>query len=44
VDAAGKVTGHYLPVEGSEPHGIAIAPDGTVWAALEIGELVRIEP
>jgi virginiamycin B lyase len=43
VNAAGEVSGHDLPVEGSEPHGIAIAPDGTVWAALEIGQLVGFE-
>ncbi|MDA1364944.1 hypothetical protein [Glycomyces algeriensis] len=42
VDADGNLTGHDLPVEASEPHGIAIAPDGAVWSALEIGELVRI--
>ncbi len=43
VTADGTITGHDLPVENSEPHGIAIAPDGAVWSALEIGELISIE-
>jgi virginiamycin B lyase len=44
VSARGTVTGHDIPFENSEPHGIAIAPDGAVWAALETGQLLRIEP
>jgi virginiamycin B lyase len=40
--ADGSVTGHDLPTPRSEPHGIAIGPDGALWTALEIGSLARI--
>jgi virginiamycin B lyase len=35
---------HDLPAPGSEPHGIALGPDGAVWTALETGVLARIAP
>jgi virginiamycin B lyase len=41
----GTFSAHDLPTADSEPHGIAVAADGTVWVALETGalaELVRI--
>jgi virginiamycin B lyase len=27
---------------GSEPHGLAIGPDGALWVALETGSVARI--
>ncbi|MFF0286569.1 hypothetical protein [Streptomyces sp. NPDC005262] len=33
---------HELPTAGSEPHGISLDRDGSVWAALETGALVRV--
>ena len=27
---------------GSEPHGLAIGPDGALWAALEAGYVMRL--
>ncbi|MFE7593747.1 virginiamycin B lyase, partial [Kitasatospora sp. NPDC057512] len=32
-----------LPGGGAEPHGIAVAPDGTVYAALERGQIARLD-
>lgn len=40
--AAGEVSLHPLPGVVSEPHGLAVAPDGTVWTALESGALVSL--
>jgi virginiamycin B lyase len=28
--------------EASEPHGLAIGPDGALWVALEAGSIIRI--
>ncbi|KAA5835146.1 hypothetical protein F1721_10155 [Saccharopolyspora hirsuta] len=38
----GHIAEYDLPTPGSEPHGIAIGPDGAAWAALEIGSAARI--
>ncbi|MFE4950900.1 hypothetical protein ACFQ9V_12430 [Leifsonia sp. NPDC056665] len=43
VTAAGEVARVPLP-PASEPHGIAVAPDGTVWSALESGALASLTP
>lgn len=40
--AAGETSIHPLPDGVAEPHGLAVAPDGTVWLALESGALVRV--
>ncbi|MEU1285934.1 hypothetical protein [Kitasatospora sp. NPDC005856] len=37
----GQLDGHLVPGEGAEPHGIAVAPDGTVYAALEPGQIAK---
>jgi virginiamycin B lyase len=43
ISADGSATRSYdLPTPGSEPHGLALGPDGAVWAALEIGRVVRL--
>ena len=42
VDADGELALHPLPDRESEPHGIAVAPDGSVWVALESGVLVQL--
>ncbi len=42
VSASGELRLHDLPAGESEPHGIAIAPDGTVWVALESGTLAHL--
>lgn len=44
VTAAGELTLHDLPTADSEPHGLAVAPDGTVWVALESGALAEVAP
>lgn len=41
VDAAGSLRTLPLPGGTQEPHGIAVATDGTVWTAAESGQLVR---
>lgn len=33
---------HDLPTPPSEPHGIALGPDGALWTALEIGSVARV--
>ena len=38
----GELTLHDLPTPASEPHGIAVAPDGHVWVALERGMLAEL--
>ena len=40
----GTVVLHDLPDPESEPHGIAVADDGTVWVALESGALAELVP
>ena len=42
VDADGELSLHPLPDGESEPHGIAVAPDGSVWVAMESGVLVQL--
>jgi virginiamycin B lyase len=43
-DVDGHLDQVELPGERPEPHGIAIAPDGRVWTALESGRLIAITP
>jgi virginiamycin B lyase len=38
----GTISAHDLPTADSEPHGIAVAADGTVWVALETGALAEL--
>ena len=40
----GTVSTHDLPDPESEPHGLAVAADGTVWVALESGALAELVP
>lgn len=42
VSTDGKLTLHDLPDGESEPHGIAVAPDGSVWVAMESGILAQL--
>jgi virginiamycin B lyase len=42
VNDDGDVTAYDLPVPESEPHGLAVAEDGTVWVALESGGLAEV--
>ena len=36
---------HYdLPTPASEPHGVTVALDGTVWSALETGTAAHLVP
>ncbi|MER7269256.1 hypothetical protein ABT344_13225 [Micromonospora carbonacea] len=44
VTAGGRVDGYDLPTPGSEPHGLAVLPDGTVHAALESGAIAHLTP
>jgi virginiamycin B lyase len=40
----GTLSPHDLPDPESEPHGLAVAEDGTVWVALESGALAELAP
>jgi virginiamycin B lyase len=42
LDERGAVTATHELGEGVEPHGVALAPDGTVLVALESGEVVSL--
>ncbi|CAM5673914.1 hypothetical protein SHIRM173S_12232 [Streptomyces hirsutus] len=42
--ASGEITEYALPSPSSEPHGIALGPDGALWAALETGGVARVAP
>ncbi|GIT81602.1 virginiamycin B lyase [Leifsonia sp. LS1] len=44
VSAEGHVRLHPLPDDVAEPHGLTVAPDGTVWTALESGALASLSP
>ncbi len=44
LDAELRLDEFELPGTAAEPHGITVAPDGRVWAALEAGQLVAITP
>ena len=44
VDSEGRIHRYELPMPGAEPHGIALGPDGALWAALEAGSLARLAP
>lgn len=44
ITTAGEMSTIVLPTPNSEPHGIAVAADGRVWVALEIGRVAVIEP
>ena len=39
----GEIAEIELPA-ASEPHGLAIGPDGALWVALEAGALLRFTP
>ncbi|WP_025159441.1 virginiamycin B lyase family protein [Leifsonia aquatica] len=43
VSASGEITLHPLPADVAEPHGLTVAPDGTVWTALESGALAALD-
>lgn len=40
--SGGEARIRQLPDDVAEPHGLAVAPDGAVWVALESGALVRV--
>jgi virginiamycin B lyase len=44
ITADGEIEEYDLPTPSSEPHGIAVGPDGALWAALEIGRIARLLP
>ncbi|WP_440709456.1 Vgb family protein [Herbiconiux sp. YIM B11900] len=44
ITPSGSIEVLDLSDEHSEPHGLAVAPDGTVWVAMESGALAAITP
>jgi hypothetical protein len=44
ITPAGVITEYDLPTPASEPHGIAVGPDGALWTALETGAIARLAP
>jgi virginiamycin B lyase len=44
ITPAGRIEEYALPTPSSEPHGLAVGPDSALYVALEIGEVVRLEP
>jgi len=44
LDERGRVTAVHELGEGEEPHGVAVAPDGTVLVACESGHVVTLSP
>ena len=39
ITTEGKI--EEYPLEGAEPHGLTVGPDGAIWVAMESGALVR---
>lgn len=44
LDASGIVTQSVELGASSEPHGLALDDDGSVWVALETGSVVHVDP
>jgi len=44
LDAAGNLIEQLDLGAGSEPHGLALDADGSVWVALEKGSVAHIQP
>jgi virginiamycin B lyase len=44
LDADGNIVDQYDLGADSEPHGLAVDTDGTVWVALEKGSVAHIQP
>jgi virginiamycin B lyase len=42
LDREGQTIDEVVFLRGSEPHGVAVAADGSVWVALEAGCLVHL--
>lgn len=44
ITPSGEIEVLDLSDEHSEPHGLAVAPDGTIWVAMESGALLAVTP
>jgi virginiamycin B lyase len=42
LDANGNIIAQFTLGKGSEPHGLAVDTDGSVWVALEKGSLAHV--